>query len=290
MRSRDKRLAGAAGAAALALAIVVAAGAAPAPGSPAAKQPRAQVAQLSIAEFPVEKGQKIGIEVAARYRLAGSGADASAFVHRFLARAKAELGARSFAANPGGDARIVERVTTDRARVKIRAHLFFSRAESRAIRRARKEGAVDFVGAVTYSVDRDGDGTPDASFGDRREDATPRVVTPGGADVGSQDLDPCQHSTDSTCVNTPSNAVKAPHFWATETLKPDCPSGLKVVEVEDDEVDPDYYPYGIRTDPSDKDHFTVDTVAAPTLYVTDDNLSGHPVTYVAVYGCSVTGD
>ena len=284
------------GVTALVLGAGIAAGSAPATDPVSAKPSqgsRAKITRIAIADVEFRGGNKrIGVEVAARYRPFHSGHGAATFVHRFAARAKAEIGSKTFAADPEPDARLKSSLTTDGRRLPLEAHLFFSRAESRGIRQARKARGVNFVGAVTYSVDRNADGTSDASFSDQAEDDTPQVVTRGapGGGLATPSV-PCSVSTEpAKCTNVVSNPVTAPHFWATEKLvPPDCPSGTEILEYGPDNEGEGDTVYHVTNSPSDSDHFTVNTIDEPTLYVTDDNLH-HPVVYQARYGCSPGGN
>jgi hypothetical protein len=256
------------------------------------KSSRTKIDRIAIADVPFESGGKrIGVEVSAGYRPDLTGSGAAAFRHRLVARVRAIVGGEKFSADPEPNARL-NNLLLDQRRLLIEHHLFFSRSESRRIRRGLRGKQALFSAVTTYSVDRDQDGESDSTAQDRLQDDSPNQVTPpdtgGGTDIG-QESNPCSRAQNkSVCRNVPSDPKTTTHFWDTVTLRPACPIGTFVIIYETGMSGGGEFPYRINSNPANLDRHTTNVMDRPTLYVTDDNLH-HPVRWTATYACTPNG-
>jgi hypothetical protein len=259
------------------------------------KTSRPTITEIAIADAPVAKGGRIGVEVSARYRPAVT-PGAAGFRHRLVARVKARVGGRTFSAKPGADANLKDlRLST--SPTLARHHLFFSSADSRRIRSARMTfdaaSSAEFLATVTDSVDTNQDGTSDASASDTAMDDTPQVLTSpsSGSQLGDQVPNPCYGSIHPDCMNVPSLPKATTHFWDQAKLSPNCPAGTSVVEAAHPPDNPDpnagQFVYHITVSPANRDEYS-QTSWTPNVYIVDWN-SHHPATWTVTFACSIDG-
>ena len=224
------------------------------------------------------KGNQLVVPVTVRYKLDGKG----------KSLAKSSLSTRLTLAARLADGRVLRaaerRRTPGKARVKIEHHPFFSVRQTKILRKAlAAKQPVKLAVASSLRADLDGDGTTDA----RTTQKTSQVLAAPTAERSpapikhQQGSNPCgvvgQPAT--TCTNVTGSTFSATHFWDSGTVSINCPSAFP------------YTTGSVSTQTSSKRYTQSVTESGTTggqtsVFITDDNVRGHPFTYTPTVACS----